>query len=99
MIQNIEEVVFKFFWGGYWGLWENQGGGPLLLFYYIIMIKFFEVFEGDAWGAPLPLRASLIQKWWRQNFFKSSKFLHFFLRLGREYFQVSYPPTLIMICL
>jgi hypothetical protein len=30
----------KFFWGGYLGLWENQGGG--VVFYCIFMWKFFK---------------------------------------------------------
>ena len=40
----------KFFWGGYLGLWENQGGSCFIAF---LCGSFSKIFIGGTWGAPL----------------------------------------------
>ena len=40
-------VIFKFFWGGYLGFWENLGGGPLFsCFIAFLWSNFSKSFEG-----------------------------------------------------
>jgi hypothetical protein len=50
-------VVFKFFWMGYWGLWENLAGDPLFsCFIAFVWPNFLKSFERvRTWGAPVIL--------------------------------------------
>ena len=41
----------KFFWGGYLGLWENQGGGACFIAF--LCGSFSKIFIGGTWGVPL----------------------------------------------
>ncbi len=54
IIQNIEEVVFKFFWGGFWGLWENQRGSFILCFITLLWLGFWSLWRGCTRCPPLP---------------------------------------------
>ncbi len=55
-------VIFKFFWGGYLGLWKNLGGGTLsLCFMGFQWSNFSKSFEGlhEVHPSPSPLCASI----------------------------------------
>ncbi len=51
--ESVSQHFFEYFWEGYLGQLENLRGSSIFVFYFIFMTKFFEVFWGGTWGAPL----------------------------------------------